>query len=56
MNIGIIGSGNVGGGGYQIVFTSPTPNSAEMKAVVERAGPNGRAGSVEEAVAASEVL
>ncbi len=64
MNIGIIGSGNVGGalgsrwaaGGHQIVFASRTPDSAEMKALVERAGPNARAGSAEEAVAASEVL
>ena len=64
MKIGIIGSGNVGGalgsrwamGGHEIVFASRNPESAEMKALVERAGPNARAGSAEEAVAASQVL
>ena len=64
MNIGIIGSGNVGGalrarwaaGGHQVVFASRKPESAEMKALVATAGPNARAGTAEEAVAASDVV
>lgn len=64
MNIGIIGSGNVGGtlgarwaqGGHHVVFASRAPESKEMKDLVARAGSSARAGTAAEAVAASEVV
>jgi 8-hydroxy-5-deazaflavin:NADPH oxidoreductase len=65
MRIGIIGSGNVGGtlgsrwaseGGHQVVFSSRNPGSAEMRALVAKAGANASAGSVVEAVADAEVV
>jgi predicted dinucleotide-binding enzyme len=64
MNIGIIGSGNVGGtlgtrwaqGGHTVVFSSRDPGSQEMKDLIARAGSSARAGSVAEAAGASDVL
>jgi 8-hydroxy-5-deazaflavin:NADPH oxidoreductase len=64
MNLGIIGSGSVGGtlgrrwalAGHQVVFSSRQPDSAEMQALVARSGANARAGTLAEAVATSEVL
>lgn len=64
MNIGIIGSGNVGGAlgrgwakaGHKVAFSSRNPESAEMKQQVELAGPNARATSPAEAASSSEVI
>ncbi|MCU0246275.1 MAG: NADPH-dependent F420 reductase [Bryobacter sp.] len=64
MKIGIIGAGNVGGtlgtrwaaAGHEVVFSSRTPDSAEMKDLVAKAGPKARAASVAEAAAAADVL
>ncbi len=64
MNIGILGAGNVGGtlgvrwakARHRVVFASRNPESAEVRKLVEAAGPNGRAGAIAEAIAASEVL
>jgi predicted dinucleotide-binding enzyme len=64
MNIGIIGSGNVGGtlgkrwalGGHTVVFSSRTPDSPEMKKLVADSGPIARAASLTATVAASDVL
>jgi predicted dinucleotide-binding enzyme len=64
MNIGIIGSGSVGGTlgsrwahrGHKIVFSSADTDSQKMKDLVARAGANARAGSVEDASKASDVL
>jgi predicted dinucleotide-binding enzyme len=64
MNIGIIGSGNVGGtlgtrwaqGGHHVVFASRDSNSKEMKDLIARAGSSARAGTAAEATAASEVV
>ncbi len=64
MKIGIIGSGNVGGAlgarwaqaGHQVVFSSRNPNSDAMKATLQKAGPNARAASSQEAAAASDVV
>jgi predicted dinucleotide-binding enzyme len=63
MNIGIIGSGNVGGAlgtrwaqkGHQIVFGSRTPDDADMKKLLDRAGKNARAAKLVEA-ATNDVL
>jgi predicted dinucleotide-binding enzyme len=64
MNIGIIGSGNVGGAlgvrwaknGHLVVFSSRNPQSIEMAQLTARAGAKARAASVCEAASASEVL
>jgi predicted dinucleotide-binding enzyme len=64
MNIGIIGSGNVGGtlgkrwaqGGHAVVFGSRTPDSDEMKQLVAGAGPTARAATLAATVAAGDVL
>lgn len=64
MNIGIIGSGNVGGTlgtrwselGHRVVFSSRDPQSEKTRTLVAGAGPGASAGSVAEAVRASEVL
>lgn len=64
MNIGIIGSGNVGGtlggrwarGGHNVVFASRNPASEEMKALVAQSGPSSRAATASETAAASDVL
>lgn len=64
MNIGIIGSGNVGGTlgtrwasiGHNVVFSSRNPQSAEMAKLTAVAGPNARAASAEDTVAASDII
>lgn len=64
MQIGIIGSGNVGGtlgkrwakNGHQVVFSSRTPGSDEMKRLIQEAGSTARAASVPEAARACDVL
>jgi predicted dinucleotide-binding enzyme len=64
MNIGIIGSGNVGGTlgsrwailGHSVAFSSRNPGSEDMRTLVAEAGANARATSVQEAVAASDVI
>lgn len=64
MNIGIIGSGNVGSslgvrwahGGHLVVFSSRHPSSPAMDALIRRAGHGASAKSVPEAVAQSDVI
>lgn len=64
MRIGILGSGNVGGtlgrrwarNGHTVVFSSRNPESAEMKGLIEAAGPTARAATSAEAARASDVL
>ncbi|MEZ5402092.1 MAG: NADPH-dependent F420 reductase [Bryobacteraceae bacterium] len=64
MNLGIIGSGNVGGTlgsrwaalGHAVVFGSRDPGGAPMRELLARAGANARAASVAEAAAASDVV
>jgi predicted dinucleotide-binding enzyme len=64
MNIGIVGSGNVGGAlgtrwaqaGHRVVFGSRNPASDAMRELVAKAGPNARAASLMEAVAAAEAV
>ena len=64
MKIGFLGSGNVGStlgtrwaqGGHQVVFSSRDPGSEKMKQVLEQAGPNSRAASPADAVAASDIV
>jgi 8-hydroxy-5-deazaflavin:NADPH oxidoreductase len=64
MNIGIIGSGLVGGtlgtrwaqGGHRVVFSSANSGSQKIKDLVARAGSNARAATVEEASKVSDVL
>jgi 8-hydroxy-5-deazaflavin:NADPH oxidoreductase len=60
--IGIIGSGNIGGGlgkhfakaGHEVMFSSRNPQ--ELLPLAEEAGPNAQVGSVEEAAQFGEVL
>ena len=64
MNIGIAGSGQVGGtlgtrwaaAGHRVAFGSRHPESEEMKGLARKAGPNARVVPVGEAVASSEVV
>jgi 8-hydroxy-5-deazaflavin:NADPH oxidoreductase len=64
MNIGIIGSGNVGGTlgrrwaalGHKVIFSSRNPTSDAMRQLVRDAGPNASPASVAEAVNASDLL
>lgn len=64
MNIGIIGSRNVGGtlgirwakNGHSVVFSSRSPQSSEMNQLLDKAGANARAATVREAASASEVV
>jgi predicted dinucleotide-binding enzyme len=64
MNIGIIGSGNVGGtlgarwaqAGHQVAFASRDTNSPEIQQLVSRAGPSARAATVPDAAAFGNVL
>jgi len=64
MKIGIIGSGNVGGtlgtrwaqGGHTVTFSSRTPDSAAMKALLQTAGPDATAASARATVQSSDVL
>ena len=60
--IGIIGSGNIGGGlgkhfakaGHSVMFSSRHPQ--ELQSLAEEAGPNAQVGTVEEAAEFGEVL
>lgn len=60
--IGIIGSGNIGGGlgkhlakaGHSVMFSSRNPQ--ELQPLAEEAGPNAQVGTVEEAAEFGEVL
>jgi predicted dinucleotide-binding enzyme len=62
MKIGIVGSGRLGGtigelwakAGHKVFFSSRHPE--ELKPLVERAGPNAQAGTVEQAAAFGDVV
>jgi len=64
MQIGIAGSGNVGGtlgtrwaeGGHDVVFGSRRPQSAEMKALLDKSGGRARAGSIADAAACPVIV
>src|SRR5437764_10144536 len=64
MNIGILGSGNVGGtlgrrwaqNGHNVLFASRDPNSEKMKELVAESGTNARSVSDQEAVNGSDVV
>ena len=64
MNIGILGSGNVGGvlgkrwaqAGHTVVFSSRNPASDEMRKLVADSGPHASAALITDVVAASDVL
>ena len=64
MNIGIIGSGNVGGalgtgwakGGHQVIFGSRDPGASDMKQLLARAGSNARAATLQDASKSGDVL
>jgi 8-hydroxy-5-deazaflavin:NADPH oxidoreductase len=64
MNIGIIGSGNVGGAlgtrwaqkDHQVTFGSRTPDDVDMQKLLDRAGKNARAARLAEAAATNDVL
>jgi len=64
MNLGIIGSGNVGGtlgtrwaqAGHQVTFATRKPDSKEMQELVAGAGPTARAASVQDAAKAEVIL
>ena len=64
MKLGIIGSGNVGGAlglrwaqlGHTVVFGVKDPQSAKMKELITQAGLNACAGTVQEAITASEII
>jgi hypothetical protein len=64
MDIGVIGSGNVGGtlgsrwaaAGHRVTFGARQPESDEMKALVAKAGENARAATVAEAAANGVLL
>jgi 8-hydroxy-5-deazaflavin:NADPH oxidoreductase len=62
LKIGIIGSGNIGStlgrfwaeAGYQVLFSSRNPDN--LKELVEKIGPQARAGSVKDAIAFGDVI
>lgn len=62
LNVGVIGSGKLGGtvgellakAGYQVMFSSRHPEG--LKDLVTRAGPNAKAGTVEEAAKFGDVI
>ena len=64
MNIGIIGSGNVGGalgtrwanGGHKVTFGSRDPAADDMKRLLARAGSNARAATLQDAAKSGDVL
>jgi predicted dinucleotide-binding enzyme len=64
MKIGILGAGNVGGTlglgwarkGHDVIFGVPRPGDAKTQQLLKTIGSNGRAGTVAEAAAASEVI
>lgn len=64
MNIGVIGSGNVGGtlgkrwiqAGHKVIFSARDQGSAAMQKLLSEAGPSASAASVADAVAGSDVV
>ncbi len=64
MKLGIIGAGNVGGtlgsrwpqAGHTIVFSAKDPQSPKIRELLEKAGPNARVASIQEAVDASDIV
>jgi len=62
MKVGIVGSGKIGGlvgrllarAGHAVVFSSRHPQS--LAELVEQAGPNASAGTIEEAIVSAEVV
>ena len=64
VKIGVIGAGNVGGTlgrrwaqeGHEVVFGVREPNDEKVRTLLASAGSHARAGRVEEAAAASEVV
>src|ERR1700736_2218416 len=64
MNIGIIGSGNVGGtlgtrwaqAGHRVAFASRDTNSPDIQRLVSRAGASARAATVPDGAAFGDVL
>jgi 8-hydroxy-5-deazaflavin:NADPH oxidoreductase len=64
MNLGIIGSGNVGGtlgtrwaqAGHQVAFASREIDSPDIQKLVSKAGPSARAATVPQAAAFGDVL
>jgi 8-hydroxy-5-deazaflavin:NADPH oxidoreductase len=62
LKIGIIGSGNIGStlgdfwakAGHQVLFSSRNPEN--LKALVEKVGPQARAGTVKDAIAFGDVI
>ncbi len=64
MNIGIIGSGNVGGSlgvhwakkGYQVIFGTRDPAAADIQQLLSSAGKTARAATLADAAKAGEVL
>jgi len=64
MNIGIIGSGNVGGalgtrwakGGHHVIFGSRDPGAAGMKQLLAKAGSNASAAKLADAAKSGDVL
>jgi len=64
MNIGIIGSGNVGGAlgtrwaqkGHQVAFGSRDPQGNDIKQLVADAGKNARAATLAEAASSDALL
>jgi predicted dinucleotide-binding enzyme len=64
MNIGVIGSGNIGGtlgklwakAGHNITFGTRDPNSNKIKMLLNEAGESASAATIAEAIAANEVI
>jgi predicted dinucleotide-binding enzyme len=64
MKISILGAGNVGGTlgsawarkGYDVFFGVPSPNEAKTQGLLKTIGSKGRAGTVSEAAAASDII
>ncbi len=64
MNIGIIGSGDVGGtlgtrwakGGHQVIFGSRDPSAGDMKELLARAGSNACGAKLQDAAKSGDVL
>lgn len=64
MKLGIIGSGNVGGTlglrwaqlGHTVVFGVKDPQADKIHELITRAGPNACAGTLQEAITASEII
>ncbi len=64
MKISILGAGNVGGTlgsawarqGHEVFFGVPTPKEAKTQELLKTIGAKGRAGTVSEAAAASDMI